>query len=68
MTLRHGESRSIFHIGLEELVREMLREESKHQAGALRVRNKLSPRQELLSQNLDVGQLLFTWKQQRQSF
>lgn len=61
VTFSQGESRSFLHIRFEELVGEVLCKECKHQAGALRVRDKLSPHQELFSQKFDIGQLFFTW-------
>lgn len=60
MTFSQCKSRSPLGIGLEELVGEMLSEESKHQAGLLWVWNKLSPHQKLLSQQLGIRKLLFT--------
>lgn len=50
VTLSYCKSRPFLHIGFKELVGEMLREECKHQTGALRVRNELSSHQKLLSQ------------------
>lgn len=60
MTFSQCKSWSALRISLEELVGEMLSEESKHQAGSLWVWNKLSPHQKLLSQQLSIGKLLFT--------
>lgn len=54
MTFSHSESRSLLHIGFEELMGEVLCKEGKHQAGALRIRYKLPPHQELLSQSLSI--------------
>lgn len=54
MTFSYGESRSFLHIRFEELVGEMLCKECKHQAGTLRVGDKLSPHQKLLSQYLSI--------------
>lgn len=62
MTFSPCKSRPPLGISLEELVGEMLSEESKHQAGSLRVRNKVSPHQKLLSQRLGIRKLLFTWQ------
>lgn len=60
MTFSDGESRSFLHIGFEELVREMLREKCKHQAGALRVRDKLPSPQNPLGQQFGIRKLFFT--------
>lgn len=60
VSFSYGESGSFLHIAFEELVGEMLCEECKHQAGALGVRDELSPHQKLLSQKLRVRKLLFT--------
>lgn len=60
MTFSHCERGTPLGVRLEELVCEMLCEESKHQAGSLRVWNKLPPHQELLSQHLGIRKLLFT--------
>lgn len=60
MTFSQCKRRTPLGIGFEELVREMLSEESKHQAGSLRVRNELPPHQKLLSQHLGIRKLLFT--------
>lgn len=43
MTFSHCKRRTSLGIGFEELVGEMLSEESKHQAGSLWVWNKLPP-------------------------
>lgn len=62
MTLSDGEGRSFLRIRFEELVREMLCEKCKHQAGALRVRDKLPSPQNPLGQQLGIRKLFFTWK------
>lgn len=65
MTLCHSESRSVFHIRFKELVGEVLCEEGKHEVGALRVWNELSPYQELLCQLLNIGEFFFSYRQKR---
>lgn len=62
VSFSYSESGSFFHIGFEELVGEMLRKKCKHQAGALRVWDEMSPHQNLLGQEFRIRQLLFTWK------
>lgn len=60
VTFSQCKRRAPLGIGFEELVGEVLSEESKHQAGSLWVWNKLSPHEELLSQHLGIRKLLFT--------
>lgn len=55
----HSEGRASLHVSSEELVCEVLSKESKHETGALWVRDKLFPEQELLRHHLHIGQLLF---------
>lgn len=55
-----GEGRTSLHVRFEELVREVLSKEGKHQTGALRVRDKLPPQQELLHHHLNIRQLFFS--------
>lgn len=55
------ESRTFLQVGFKELVCKMLCEESEHKTGALRVRDKLPPEKQLLSQKLYVWQLFLTW-------
>ena len=62
MSFSRSESGSFFHVGFKELVGEMLGKKRKHQAGALRVWDEMSPHQNLLSQEFRIRQLLFTWK------
>lgn len=62
MVLGLSEGWASLHVSFEELVCEVLSEEGKHKIGALWVRNKLPPEQELLHQHLHIRQLFFTCK------
>jgi len=54
VSLSEDEGRPLLHVGFEELMCEVLGEEGEHEIGALRIRHKLPPCQQLLSQHLDV--------------
>lgn len=52
-----GESWSLFKVRLEELVREMLGEESKHETAPLWIRDELLPQQHLLHHQLGIWEI-----------
>lgn len=57
-----GEAQTHAVVGLEELVGEVLREEGKHEVGALGVRPERSPLQQSLNQQLRVRQFFLALK------
>lgn len=57
-----GEAQAHAVVGLEELVGEVLREEGKHEVGALGVRPERSPLQQPLNQQLRVRQFCLAWR------
>lgn len=57
MTQGFGEAWSFFKVRLEELVSEMLGEESKHETGSLWIRDELSPQQHFLHHLLCIREI-----------
>lgn len=53
---RFGKRRSFLKVGLEELMSEVLSEESEHQTGSLRIGNESPSQQDLLNHVFGVGQ------------